>query len=80
MITLPGYMEFLSDAWLDEARLFLERDAAHRKDFLGGRPFSVSERFTDLLAPGATTSTFIHMQKRHAFTDKRKQTFLKGMA
>jgi hypothetical protein len=56
MITLPHHVEFLSDAWLEEARRFLTREAAHRKDALGGRPFSVSERFTDapphLKAPG----------------------------
>jgi len=56
MITLPDHCEFLSDAWLDEARRFLERQAAQRSDALGGRPFSVSERFTDapphLKAPG----------------------------
>ena len=47
MITLPDHFEFLSDAWLDEARRFLERQAVQRKDQLGGRPFSVSERFAD---------------------------------
>ncbi len=47
MIALPGYCEFLSDPWLDEARRFLERQVAQRKDQLGGLPFSVSERFTD---------------------------------
>lgn len=47
MITLPGHLEFLSDAWLDDARRFLKREEDHRKDRLGGRPFSVSERFTD---------------------------------
>jgi len=56
MITLPGCCEFLSDAWLDEARSFLERQVASRKDELGGRAFSVSERFADapphLLLPG----------------------------
>jgi len=56
MITLPGHCEYLSDPWLDEARRFLKREAAHRKDRLNGRPFSVSERFADapthLKAPG----------------------------
>src|SRR5271165_4008589 len=47
MITLPDHVEFLSDAWLGEARRFLERQAAQRKEALGGRRFSVSERFTD---------------------------------
>ncbi len=47
MITLPHRCEFLSDAWLDEARKFLERECKHRKEQLAGRPFSLSERFTD---------------------------------
>jgi len=41
-LTLPHQFEFLSDAWLEEGRRFLEREAAQRKDRLGGRPFSVS--------------------------------------
>jgi ectoine hydroxylase-related dioxygenase (phytanoyl-CoA dioxygenase family) len=45
MITLPDRCEFLSDAWLDEARRFLEREAQARKDRLA--PFSLSERFAD---------------------------------
>jgi hypothetical protein len=47
MITLPHRCEFLSDAWLDEARKFLDRECKIRKDRLGGRTFSVSERFAD---------------------------------
>ena len=48
MITqLPGRYEFLSDAWLDEARKFLERECKNRKGQLGTHPFSLSERFTD---------------------------------
>ncbi|MDO8434109.1 MAG: phytanoyl-CoA dioxygenase family protein [Candidatus Binatus sp.] len=47
MITLPGRCEFLSDAWLDEARKFLERECKNRKERLGKRPFSLSERFTN---------------------------------
>ena len=47
MITLPHRFEFLSDAWLDEARKFLERECNNRKAQLAGRPFSVSERFTN---------------------------------
>jgi hypothetical protein len=47
MITLPHQVEFMSDAWMDEAKRFLERETATRKDRLGGRAFSVSERFTD---------------------------------
>lgn len=46
MITLPHHVEFLSDAWLEKARRWLERETAQRKDRLGGQPFSVSERFT----------------------------------
>jgi hypothetical protein len=37
----------LSDAWLGEARKFLERECNNNKERLGGRAFSVSERFTD---------------------------------
>jgi ectoine hydroxylase-related dioxygenase (phytanoyl-CoA dioxygenase family) len=47
MYTLPHQLEFLSDAWIDEARSFLERQVAARKDQLGGRAFSMSERFAD---------------------------------
>ena len=47
MITLPHRFEFLSDAWLEEARKFLDRECKTRKEQLGGRPFSLSERFTD---------------------------------
>lgn len=46
MITLPHHCEFLSDAWLQEAKSFLEREVAVRKDRLTGS-FSVSERFGD---------------------------------
>lgn len=42
MITLPGRFEFLSDAWIDEARSWFEK----RREALG-QPFSVSERFAD---------------------------------
>jgi ectoine hydroxylase-related dioxygenase (phytanoyl-CoA dioxygenase family) len=56
MFTLPDRFEFLSDAWLEAARLFLAKATAQAKERLGGRPFSVSERFTDppphLEAPG----------------------------
>lgn len=45
MITLPGRVEFLSDAWLDEAKNFLERECRSRKERM--RPFSLGERFTD---------------------------------
>lgn len=47
MITLPHHVEFLSDAWLEKAREFLEREVQQRKERLGGRAFSVSERFMD---------------------------------
>jgi hypothetical protein len=47
MITLPHRCEFLSDAWLEEAGKFLERECRNRKEQLGGRAFSISERFTD---------------------------------
>lgn len=45
MITLPHHVEFLSDAWLAEARSFLEREVTRRMDRLGTKPFSISERF-----------------------------------
>ena len=47
MITLPHHCEFLSDAWLEQARRFLEKDVALRRERLGGRAFSVSERFAN---------------------------------
>src|SRR5262245_20965712 len=47
MITLPHHVELLSDAWLEHARAWLERETAQRKERLGATPFSVSERFTD---------------------------------
>jgi ectoine hydroxylase-related dioxygenase (phytanoyl-CoA dioxygenase family) len=47
MLTLPHHVEFLSDRWLEEARSFLERETLVRKERLGGKPFSVSERFID---------------------------------
>ena len=47
MITLPGQCELLSDAWLDEATQFLQREVARQKAAFGGRSFSVSERFTN---------------------------------
>ena len=47
MLTLPVRCEFLSNAWLEEAHQFLQRNAAQRKSQLGGRAFAVSERFTN---------------------------------
>jgi ectoine hydroxylase-related dioxygenase (phytanoyl-CoA dioxygenase family) len=47
MFQLPDRCEFLSDAWVDEARAFLQRQVEQKKDRLGGQPFSLSERFTD---------------------------------
>ena len=46
MYTLPHQFELLSDPWLDEARSYLTREIAARRDDLAG-PFSLSERFTD---------------------------------
>jgi len=46
MYALPHQCEFLSDAWLEEACAFLNREVAMRKDRLKG-PFCVSERFTN---------------------------------
>ena len=45
MITLPHHFEYLSDAWLTEARSFLERSVLQMRDRLG--PFSIAERFTN---------------------------------
>jgi hypothetical protein len=47
LITLPHHAEFLSDRWLEEARRFWRELPGARKTPLGGRGFSVSERFTD---------------------------------
>jgi len=47
MFTLPHHVEFLSDDWLAEAGRFLEQETRARKERLGGRPFSISERFAD---------------------------------
>ena len=47
MITLPHHVEFLSDAWIDEARSLLTQEAERRKTGLNGQAFSVSERFAD---------------------------------
>jgi hypothetical protein len=45
MYTLPHQVEFLSDAWVQAAERFLAREVEQRKGRLGGRPFSISERF-----------------------------------
>ena len=47
LITLPHHVEFLSERWLDEAARFWRELSPARKAKLGGRAFSVSERFTD---------------------------------
>jgi hypothetical protein len=47
LITLPHHMEFLSERWLDEAARFWREVLPTRKAKLGGRAFSVSERFID---------------------------------
>lgn len=41
MLTLPDRFEFMSDAWLDEARAWFGK----RRDGLACGPFSISERF-----------------------------------
>ncbi len=46
LVTLPHHVEFLSDAWLDQARRFFEEQMPVKKALLAG-PFSVSERFSD---------------------------------
>jgi hypothetical protein len=47
LTSLPDRFEFLSDAWLDEARSYLQREVARRKDALAGQGFSLSEGFAD---------------------------------
>src|SRR4051812_16653377 len=47
LITLPHHAELLSDRWLDEAATFFREALPPRREALGGRPFSMSERFTD---------------------------------
>jgi len=60
LITLPHHVEFLSDRWLEEAQRFWRDVFPARKAKLGGRAFSVSERFTDapahLKLPGDVAS------------------------
>lgn len=46
MYTLPHQVEFLSDAWVEEARRFLGRELEARSS-QGIKPFSLTERFTD---------------------------------
>jgi hypothetical protein len=46
-LVLPGRFEFLSDAWLDEARSYLESALERRKEAVAGQPFSLSEGFSD---------------------------------
>src|ERR1700744_5614225 len=45
MITLAHHVEYLSDAWMEAARRFLDAAVGQAKDRLAGRAFSVSERF-----------------------------------
>ena len=47
LITLPHHVEFLSDRWMEEARRFWRELPPQRRAPLAGKPFSVSERFTD---------------------------------
>src|SRR5271165_4628993 len=62
LITLPHHVEFLSERWLQEAERFWREALPARKAKLGGRPFAVSERFTNapphlnLIAPGDVAS------------------------
>lgn len=44
MITLPHHVEYLSDAWIEKARSFLQREIGRRD---GLAPFALAERFTD---------------------------------
>ena len=63
MITLPGQFEFLSDAWIDEAKSWFERNR-EKLD----QPFSVSERFGEapphLGLPGDVASWTIRWDGR----------------
>jgi Phytanoyl-CoA dioxygenase (PhyH) len=45
--TLPHHVEFLSDAWVDEAHRYLVQQALQRRGELAGHAFSVTERFTN---------------------------------
>jgi Phytanoyl-CoA dioxygenase (PhyH) len=60
LITLPHHVEFLSERWLEEAAKFWREALPARKSKLGGRAFSVSERFSDapphLKLPGDVAS------------------------
>ena len=47
LITLPHHVEFLSERWIEEADRFWREALPVRKAKLGGRPFAISERFTD---------------------------------
>ena len=47
MYTLPHQVEYLSDAWLDEAKAYLDRMLPQRRAELGDWPFRAAWRFTD---------------------------------
>lgn len=46
MVTLPHHCEFLSDAWVTEARDFLERTLSSQRARFADQPFAASARFT----------------------------------
>src|SRR5262245_21176832 len=47
LVTLPHHVEFLSERWLEEAGRFFREALPGHKAKLGGKGFSLSERFTD---------------------------------
>lgn len=47
LLTLPHQVEFLSDRWLDAVRGFFAEQLRLKPGQSQGRPFTVSERFTD---------------------------------
>ena len=70
LITLPHHAELLSERWLQEAETFWRDAVPARRAKLGGRPFSVSERFTaappHLKAPGDIVSWSLHFDGEQA--------------
>ena len=66
MLTLPHHVEFLSDAWLEQARRHVERELEQRKERLAGCAFSVSERFSHapphLGLPGAVAQWSLRVE------------------
>ena len=70
LITLPHHVEFLSDRWLEEAGRFFRQTLPAWKARLDGKPFSVSERFTDtpphMKLPGDAAAWTLRYDGEHA--------------